>query len=377
MAETTQLTPELTDEKARIGSPSSPEKIAIDGFTEEGENLSPTNTGAEQHGLKKHSHGDDPVVPEASRGERLKSYKLADFPPLTGREEDWRFTPIKRLRGLHTDALTGSGPEVTVSGASNILVETVERTDSRFGSAAIPEDRVAAAAWEAVTQATVVTIPDETEADCDVTISINGTDEAPAAQHLIISAGKFSKAVVVLDHHGKPTLAQNIEIVVGDGAQLTVVSVQEWDDDAVHASSQQAKIGRDARFKHVVVTLGGDLVRLTPSSFFTAPGSEVEMYGLYFADAGQHLEQRLLVDHAVPNLEIETGLIEGAGHASATGRFDDEHLFYLMARGIDEKTARRLVVRGFLNEVIQQIKVPVLEERLTEAVERELAAGNY
>ncbi|GAA2176114.1 Fe-S cluster assembly protein SufD [Arthrobacter parietis] len=432
MAETTQLTPELTDEKARIGSPSSPEKIAIDGFTEEGENLSPTNTGAEQHGLKKHSHGDDPVVPEASRGERLKSYKLADFPPLTGREEDWRFTPIKRLRGLHTDALTGSGPEVTVSGASNILVETVERTDSRFGSAAIPEDRVAAAAWEAVTQATVVTIPDETEADCDVTISINGTDEAPAAQHLIISAGKFSKAVVVLDHHGKTTLAQNIEIVVGDGAQLTVVSVQEWDDDAVHASSQQAKIGRDARFKHVVVTLGGDLVRLTPSSFFTAPGSEVEMYGLYFADAGQHLEQRLLVDHAVPNcksrvtykgalqgqdahtvwvgdvlirkeaegtdtyetnrnllltdgtrsdsvpnLEIETGLIEGAGHASATGRFDDEHLFYLMARGIDEKTARRLVVRGFLNEVIQQIKVPVLEERLTEAVERELAAGNY
>ena len=233
----------------------------------------------------------------------------------------------------------------------------------------------AAAAWEAVTQATVVTIPDETEADCDVTISINGTDEAPAAQHLIISAGKFSKAVVVLDHHGKTTLAQNIEIVVGDGAQLTVVSVQEWDDDAVHASSQQAKIGRDARFKHVVVTLGGDLVRLTPSSFFTAPGSEVEMYGLYFADAGQHLEQRLLVDHAVPNcksrvtykgalqgqdahtvwvgdvlirkeaegtdtyetnrnllltdgtrsdsvpnLEIETGLIEGAGHAGSMRR---------------------------------------------------------
>ena len=51
---------------------------------------------------------------------------------------------------------------------------------------------------------------------------------------------------------------------------------------------------------------------------------------------------------SVPNLEIETGLIEGAGHASATGRFDDEHLFYLMARGIPEDVARRLVVRGFL-----------------------------
>ncbi|GAB3540706.1 Fe-S cluster assembly protein SufD [Arthrobacter tecti] len=431
MAETSQLNPELTDEKARLGAPSGEEKIAIDGFTEEGENLSPLNTGTEQHGARRHSHGDEPVVPEASRGERLKSYKLADFAPLTGREEDWRFTPLKRLRGLHTDALTGEGPEVTVSGASNVTVETVKRSDPRFGSAAVPEDRVSAAAWEAVQTATVVTIPEETIADCEVTVAVRGTDRAVAAQHLIIEARRFSKAVVVLDHQGSTTLAQNVEILVGDGADLTVVSVQEWDDDAVHVSSQQAKVGRDARFKHVVVSLGGDLVRLTPSSFFTAPGSEVEMYGLYFADAGQHLEQRLLVDHAVPNcksrvtykgalqgqdahtvwvgdvlirkeaegtdtyevnrnlvltdgarsdsvpnLEIETGLIEGAGHASATGRFDDEHLFYLMARGIDEKTARRLVVRGFLNEVIQQIKVPVLEERLTEAVERELAAGN-
>jgi Fe-S cluster assembly protein SufD len=219
---------------------------------------------------------------------------------------------------------------------------------------------------------------------------------------------------------------------VQDGADLTVVSVQEWNDDAVHASSQQAKVGRDAKFKHVVVSLGGDLVRVTPSARLKQTGSDVEMFGLYFADAGQHLEQRLFVDHAVPNcksrvlykgalqgenahtvwvgdvlirkeaegtdsyeanrnlvlsdgaradsvpnLEIETGLIDGAGHASTTGRFDDEHLFYLMARGIDEKTARRLVVRGFLNEIIQQIKVPALEERLTEAVERELAAGNF
>jgi Fe-S cluster assembly protein SufD len=404
---------------------------AIAGFTEEGENLSPLNTGSEQHGLKRHSHGDAPVTPEASRGERLTSYRLADFAPLTGREEDWRFTPLARLRGLHDSPLTGAGPAVEVSAPEGIRVETVGRSDARVGSAAIPEDRVAAAAWEAFRQATVVTIPAETAAASEITVAITGADEAPAAQHLVVHAGKFSRAVVVLDHQGKTTLAQNVEIVVEDGAELTVVSIQEWDDDAVHASSQQAKIGRDAKFRHVAVSLGGDLVRLTPSSRFTAPGAEVEMYGLYFADAGQHLEQRLLVDHAVPNcksrvtykgalqgrdahtvwvgdvlirkeaegtdtyevnrnlvltdgaradsvpnLEIETGMIEGAGHASATGRFDDEHLFYLMARGIPEDQARRLVVRGFLNEIIQQIRVPVLEERLTEALERELAAGN-
>ncbi|WP_049822538.1 Fe-S cluster assembly protein SufD [Arthrobacter sp. H41] len=404
---------------------------AIEGFSEEGESLSELNAGTEQLGLKKHSHGNAPVIPEASRGERLKSYDLADFAPLTGQEEDWRFTPLKRLRGLHTDPLTGTAPTVTVTGASNVRTETVERTDSRIGSAAIPEDRVAAAAWAAVATATVLTIPAETIADSEVLVDVSGSDSAASAQHLVIHAGRFSKAVVVLDHHGKATLAQNVEINVEDGAELTVVSVQQWDDDAVHVSSQQARIGRNARYKHVVVTLGGDLVRLTPSSVFTGPGAEVEMYGLYFADAGQHLEQRLLVDHAVPNcksrvtykgalqgkdahtvwvgdvlirkaaegtdtyetnrnllltdgarsdsvpnLEIETGLIEGAGHASATGRFDDEHLFYLMARGIPERTARRLVVRGFLNEVIQQIGVPSLEERLSEAVEQELAAGN-
>ncbi|MHA7208023.1 Fe-S cluster assembly protein SufD [Arthrobacter sp. MDT1-65] len=444
MADTTQISPDTTSEgertelgrsadKARIGAPSGTvdTRAVIDGFTEEGESLPGGDDGTEQLGFKKHSHGNAPVVPEASRGERRRSFDLADFPTLTGLEEDWRFTPLKRLRGLHTDALSGTAPGIEVGGAGNVTVETVGRGDARLGSAATPEDRVSAAAWNAFTEATVITIPKETVADGEVMVEVTGSTSDAAAQHILIHAEAFSKAVVVLDHSGSATLAQNVEIIVGDGAQLTVVSVQEWDDDAVHVSSQQAKVGRDARYKHVVVSLGGDLVRLTPSSIFTATGAEVEMYGLYFADAGQHLEQRLLVDHAVPNcksrvtykgalqgvdahtvwvgdvlirkaaegtdtyetnrnliltdgarsdsvpnLEIETGLIEGAGHASATGRFDDEHLFYLMARGIPEKAARRLVVRGFLTEVIQQIKVPALEERLSASVERELAAGN-
>ena len=76
---------------------------------------------------------------------------------------------------------------------------------------------------------------------------------------------------------------------------------------------------------------------------------------------------------SIPNLEIETGLIEGAGHASATGRFDDEQLFYLRSRGIPESDARRLVVRGFFAELIQQVGVPAIEERLIEAIESELS----
>ncbi|HEY8752383.1 MAG TPA: Fe-S cluster assembly protein SufD [Arthrobacter sp.] len=425
---------EITTEKARIGAPSA--QPFINGFTEEGESLSPINSATSKaplagEAVKSHSHGGGVGIPDSSRAGRLTSYNLADFKPLTGLEEDWRFTPLKRLRGLHNEVLAGAAPTVTVSGPEQITVETVARGDRRIGSAGIPEDRVSANAWENFTAATVVTVPAEFEADAEVTVLIEGTSTEAAAQHLVIVAEKFSKAIVVLDHQGSAVVSENIEIVVEDGASLTVVSLQEWNADAVHASSQQAKIGRDAKLKHVVVSLGGDLVRVTPSARFTAPGGEVEMFGLYFADAGQHLEQRLFVDHAVanctsnvlykgalqgrnahavwvgdvlirkeaegtdsyeanrnllltdgaradsvPNLEIETGLIKGAGHASATGRLDDQHLFYLMARGIPEDVARRLVVRGFLHEIIQQIQVPALEERLTEAVERELAVTN-
>ena len=426
---------DITTEKARIGAPSA--QPFINGFTEEGESLSPLNAAESKSPLageavKRHSHGGGVGVPDSSRAGRLTSYKLADFKPLTGMEEDWRFTPLKRLRGLHTEVLNGAAPSVSVTAPDSVTVETVGRDDRRIGSAAIPEDRVSANAWENFTEATVITVPAEVQADGEVSVLLTGQGTEASAQHVVIVAEKFSKSVVVLDHQGTAVVSENIEILVEDGAQLTVISLQEWNDDAVHASSQQAKLGRDAKFKHIVVSLGGDLVRVTPSARFTAPGAEVELFGLYFADAGQHLEQRLFVDHAVancksnvlykgalqgrnahtvwvgdvlirkeaegtdtyeanrnlvltdgaradsvPNLEIETGLIAGAGHASATGRFDDQHLFYLMARGIPEEVARRLVVRGFLNEIIQKIKVPAIEERLTDAVERELAATNH
>lgn len=423
---------DITTEKARIGAPSA--QPFINGFTEEGESLSPLNAAESKSPLageavKRHSHGGGVGVPDSSRAGRLTSYKLADFKPLTGMEEDWRFTPLKRLRGLHTEALNGAAPSVSVTAPDSVRVETVGRDDRRIGSAAIPEDRVSANAWENFAEATVITVPSEVQVDGEVSVLLTGQGTEASAQHIVIVAEKFSKSVVVLDHQGTAVVSENVEILVEDGAQLTVISLQEWNDDAVHASSQQVKLGRDAKFKHIVVSLGGDLVRVTPSARFTAPGAEVELFGLYFADAGQHLEQRLFVDHAVancksnvlykgalqgrnahtvwvgdvlirkeaegtdtyeanrnlvltdgaradsvPNLEIETGLIAGAGHASATGRFDDQHLFYLMARGIPEDVARRLVVRGFLNEIIQKIHVPAIEERLTEAVERELAA---
>ena len=402
---------------------------AIPGMDQEGEKLASELAGDDTIRVSKHNT--DKVEIDGSRAERKTSYKLEDFKELTGREEDWRFTPLKRLGGLHTDQLSGAAPALEVTAPAGVQVETINRDDARIGSAGIPEDRVAANAWSSFSQATAITVPAEAELEGQIEVAITGSHQQPAAQHLFIETKPFSKAVLVLRHSGSAILSQNIEFKVGDSSSLTVISLQQWDADAVHASAQYASLGRDARFKHVSISLGGDLVRVTPSTKFTAPGAETEMYGLYFVDAGQHIENRLFVAHtepncksrvtykgalqgkgahsvwvgdvligkeaegtdtyelnrnliledgpradSVPNLEIETGLIEGAGHASTTGQLDEQHLWYLQARGIPESEARRLVVRGFLNEIIQQIRIPELEEQLTDALEAELAISN-
>ncbi|WP_028849300.1 Fe-S cluster assembly protein SufD [Thermocrispum municipale] len=376
------------------------------------------------------------VVPETSRGERFTGYDVEAFEVPSGREENWRFTPLKRLRGLHKggDAAVATGKvTLSVDAAPEVTVETVSREDERLGKAGAPGDRVSAQAYSSFTEATVVSVGADTKASKPTVLTVTGPGKDLLAYgHLQIRLAPYAEASVVLDHRGSGTYADNVEFITGEGARLTVISVQDWEDDAVHVSEHHVSLGKDSLVKHTVVTLGGDLVRVSPTARFAAPGGDVELLGLYFADAGQHQEHRLFVDHAqphckshvtykgalqgddarsvwigdvliraaaegtdtfelnrnlvltegaradsVPNLEIETGEIEGAGHASATGRFDDEQLFYLQSRGIDEPTARRLVVRGFFFEILARIDVPELRERLEAAIEDELQAVGH
>ncbi|MHA6800411.1 Fe-S cluster assembly protein SufD [Bounagaea algeriensis] len=385
--------------------------------------------GAEpaQHGLGEHSHG---AVPQVSRGERFTSYDVEAFEVPGGREEDWRFTPLKRLRGLHDGSAAATGAlRVEVDGPE-AKAETVGRNDSRLGSGGAPSDRVAAQAWSSFTEATVVTVPKETRPEGPITVTVHGPGEGETAYgHVQVRAEQFADATVVVDYRGSGTVADNIEFVVEDSARLSVVSVHDWAGDAAQVSSEHAKLGRDAQFKHLAVTLGGDLVRVNTTLSYGDKGGDAELLGLYFADEGQHLEHRMLADHSeqncrsnvlykgalqgnsahtvwigdvliraaaegtdtyelnrnlvltegaradsVPNLEIETGEIIGAGHASATGRFDDEQLFYLRSRGLPEDQARRLVVRAFFGEILQKITVPEVRERLEASIEEELNA---
>jgi len=371
-----------------------------------------------------------------TKGEVFSSFDVNAFEVPGGRDEIWRFTPLRRLRGLHDGSATATGSAtVTVSERPDVRVETVRRGDERLGQGGVPADRVAAQAFSSFNAATVVTVARDTQTAEPVEIAIEGPGEGAVAYgHLQVRVEELAEAVVVVDHRGSGTYADNLELVVGDAARLTVVWIADWADDTVHVSAHHARLGKDAVLRHVAITLGGDVARMSATVRFDAPGGDAELLGLYFADDGQHLESRLLIDHAqpdcksnvlykgalqgdpdsnrpdahtvwvgdvliraaatgtntfevnrnlvltdgaradsVPNLEIETGEIVGAGHASATGRFDDEQLFYLRARGIPEEQARRLVVRGFFNEIIAKIAVPGIRERLTTAIKHELA----
>jgi Fe-S cluster assembly protein SufD len=381
---------------------------------------------------------------------RLHAHR-AEFPVPTGREEEWRFTPLRRLRGLHAaqplaagkvhvgvDAAQGVtavlAPRQDLFGADavpGVTAVLAQRGDPRHAARFEPVDRVSATAFASFEEATVITVPAGAEINTPTVITVRGDDPSGGAfGHTRISLGDNARAVVVVDHHGSATYADNVEIVVGDGAALTLISLQDWADDAVHVSAHQATLGRDARLQHTVVSLGGDVVRMAPAVRYAGPGGDAELLGVYFADAGQHLEHRLFVDHAqpdcrsrvdykgalqgeaahtvwigdvlirpeatgtdtyernrnllltdgaradsVPNLEILTGEVVGAGHASTSGRLEEHHLFYLMARGIPEDEARRLVIRGFFGDLIAKIGVPELRDRITEAIEAELAAG--
>ena len=377
-----------------------------------------------QHGLSEHSHGFG--VPIQTRSERTKSTKVDDFAEISTREEQWRYIGSDELGGLDKSGLEEFSGDITATTTDGVETSWVESDHSLFGSAGIPEDRVSAAGWEAAKAAYLISIPANSSPEPS-SIEIKSLVSDPSALHVIVHAAKGSQATVVLQHNGDAVLSENIEIIVDDEASLTLVSIQEWNTNSIHSSAQFAKLGRNSKFKHVVVSLGGSVVRVTPSAYFDAPGGDVSLFGLYFADAGQYLEHRIFVDHSqpncksrvtykgalqgqkahtvwvgdvliraaaegtdtyelnrnllltdgaradsVPNLEIETGQIQGAGHASASGRFDDEQLFYLQARGIDELEARRLVVRGFLMEIVQQIGISELEDRLAQAIENEL-----
>ncbi len=371
-----------------------------------------------------------PRSPADVRPERVRSADPEVFGAPTGREEEWRFTPLDRVR-----VLLGGAPSDARLQVETDVPEGVEVLEVASGDLAslgvvspLPVDRLAALALQRAGHALVVRVPKALETDAPVVVRLTGTGTDQVVWgHVVVEVAEQARLTVVIEHVGSAHYASVVSVLVGDGAALRLVQVQDWAADTVHGAHVASRLGRDATLVSTQVTLGGDLVRVNETVDFTGPGGDAELRGVCFADGGQHLEHRLLVEHSapscrsnvlyksalhgneahtvwvgdvliraaatgtntyelnrnllltpearadsVPNLEIETGEIAGAGHASTTGRFDDEQLFYLQSRGIPTDVARRMVVRGFFADVVEDIGVPALAERLMATIEAEL-----
>lgn len=370
-----------------------------------------------------HTHG---FVPASSRGERFTSFDPDAFELPSPRDEEYRFSALRDLAPLlETVEAPADGANYEVTAPEGVTVATLAPGEAPRGTVLVPEDRIAAIASAATAEALHVKVDADAQVAEPVRITITG--KADSRAHTVIETGAHAEATVILEHRGTGAHAGNVEVIVGEGSTLSVISLQQWDDDAVHGGTHHARVGRDATYKHVAVSLGGKVVRLGVTAEYDGPGGSAELLGLYYSDAGQHLEHRTFIDHntpnctsnvtykgalagataravwigdvlirveaegtdtyelnrnlvltdgaradSVPNLEIETGEIAGAGHASATGRFDDEQMFYLRSRGIPEMLARKLVVRGFFADLIQNIGVPEVEEGLMREIDLEL-----
>lgn len=362
-------------------------------------------------------------TPPKDHALNLEGVAFTNIPVPHGREEEWRFTPLRRLRGLHELQSAVATARFTVVAPESVQVS--ERAISGKGFATV--DRIAAASLALSAHETHVAVPSDVAFDEPIVISNN--EDGLTVGRIRVDVGAYTRCTIVVDFTGSGTHAGSLDLRVAESANVTLVHVADGDRDQVLAAQHHLEVGKHANVQHIAVTLGGDVVRLVTTVAYTGQGGRAEALGVFFTDTAQHHEHRLFVDHAVPhcvsnvqykgalqgddahavwvgdvliraaavgtetyemnrnlllttgaradsvpNLEIETGNVASAGHASATGRFDEEQLFYLLSRGIPPVEAKRLVVRGFINDLVQRIPVAALRERLLQRVESRLGA---
>ncbi len=355
--------------------------------------------------------------PPLDHAPRVASTDIEAFDVPNGREEEWRFTPMVEVaRFMTLDPAAGAfvaepAPFVTV-------VPGAEAT----GSGWLPTDRPSAVARAGASRAVLVDVPaDEIVAE-PIVVQLSGTGGANYG-HVEVRLGRHARATVVVVHDASVDGSGAMVVSVGDGADLTMLSIIDGPAERVHLWQWHTTVGRDARMTGSTITIGGRVVRIMPSVSFAGPGGSVELLGAFLAEGDQYLEHRIFIDHdqphcssnvvykgalsgagahtvwvgdvlvrreavgidtyelnrnlllddgpradSVPNLELETGDIASAGHASATGRFDDEQLFYLQSRGIPESLARQLVVRGFFVDVLARISSAEWQEKVLQRI---------
>ena len=376
-----------------------------------------------------------PAAMPSSADKSVRSFNVQDFTIPTRKQEDWRYTPVERISEFFDSFKPSNNVAVElkgVDGDSHVTMQILPKNEAPHTDMK-PSDRVAAVAWNSAKSAYVLHVCGEVTKPIILQIHGNNLQSLDAAKsldalHLVIEADSCTNADIIVEHTGVAKLAEGVEIILGDNAHVSTTFIQEWDSGSKHVGNHRIHVGAGASLRHTMVTLGGDVVRIRMDQDFGGEKGDLNMLGMYFVDPGEHVEHRTMVVHnhpecksrvvykgalygkgahstwvgnalikpeapgtdsyelnrnlvltpgaiadSEPNLEIENGNIIGAGHASSVGRFDDEELFYLQSRGVSEADARKLVVRGFFNELIEEIGVPQIVDHLMAAIERRLA----
>lgn len=218
------------------------------------------------------------------------------------------------------------------------------------------------------------------------------------------------------------------ELFLGEGAEVTYVSLQRWGRGITHIAHQHAHLAKDARLTSLAVALGGSLSKADFGSELLAPGAESRLYGLVFGHGSQRLTHHTVQAHRAPKTTSEvlfksavrdtarsivTGLLRidlGAaqanayqsakaillspraraiaipmleildndvkcGHGAAVGALDDDQRFYLMSRGLTAAESERAIVEGFFEDILSRVPVDGLRDRLREAIDQRLIAS--
>jgi len=279
----------------------------------------------------------------------------------------------------------------------------------------------------------IVYVPAGIEVDVPYEVFRDVAGGGSTFPHTTIVVGDNAKVTFVdrfrSESHERPSLCSSVvEVTAGRGATVNYISLQEWGRNVHHFQTQRFTGHRDSTVRSLAVQLGSKFARVQVESVLSGEGSFSEMLGLYFADSDQHFAQRTLQEHAVPNTTSDllykgalkevsrseySGLIKVAKGAQGTDAYqanrnivlseeavarsipqleieanevrcthgatvapvEEEHIFYLMSRGIDRITAQKLVVFGFFGDVLDRIRVPELREELAQAIAKKVEGG--
>lgn len=245
-----------------------------------------------------------------------------------------------------------------------------------------------------------------------------------AHSRFVVKAGASSKATVV-EHQtgrGEALVSSVSHLDVGDGADILWLVVQEQPEETTHLGQISVTLGKAAKLTLFILNAGGRLVRQEIRAVAGGEGSEFRMRAINLLSGRTHCDVTMILDHDAPHTfstetlrNVVTDKAEGAfqgqirvarnaqrtnakmacntlllsdeagfsakpeleifaddvacGHGATVTEIDRDHLFYLMARGIDEKTARGLLVRAFVAEVIEELE----DESIVDTLEGMLA----